>query len=479
MSNRSMYLSPLSIPGKGGVASDTAGARRPTSMSSLNSTQPSLSAGLSAVSDLTLDDAAAALADRGLANSGGAHDADAKDDDDDMRSDVAMTGVGPKHASASTAASLLVAPHPHPHAHPHPSLYAHLDPPPAIKIEQYLADTQQPFALGCFVPAVSPAVPTAASLGSGFGFGAASAFGSDLRLGESAGGAASFGADDQSHILEFLLDAGRGFNPNATTNSNSNFMNMMLADMSEQSMSVSAPGLSNSPHSFAPINLATLSLSPPLQHHRRSSFSAENSASPPGSAEIMPVFPSFNFFPVSGSSGVATTTTSPTTLAMPFSIPAIRLTSEPDNDNDSSAIISNSNLGNDNFVRRSGSLHQPSSNPTSRRPSRQNSASSIASVASSSSSTKSLKRLSQNPIRCANCKTTHTSVWRRNLEGRTVCNSCGLYERIHGKPRPAEMHSSVVIRRERKKFLNPADAAAANDVAPSDTINRDGADDQI
>ncbi|KAI5172285.1 hypothetical protein NEFER03_1399 [Nematocida sp. LUAm3] len=35
---------------------------------------------------------------------------------------------------------------------------------------------------------------------------------------------------------------------------------------------------------------------------------------------------------------------------------------------------------------------------------------------------------------CSLCKTTQTSLWRR-LGNLLVCNACGLYYRIHGKPR--------------------------------------------
>ncbi|KAI0060260.1 hypothetical protein BV25DRAFT_1807780 [Artomyces pyxidatus] len=42
--------------------------------------------------------------------------------------------------------------------------------------------------------------------------------------------------------------------------------------------------------------------------------------------------------------------------------------------------------------------------------------------------------------RCFNCCTTDTSTWRRsslNL-GKVLCNKCGLFERTHSRPRPAQ-----------------------------------------
>ena len=32
---------------------------------------------------------------------------------------------------------------------------------------------------------------------------------------------------------------------------------------------------------------------------------------------------------------------------------------------------------------------------------------------------------------CSNCKTTQTTLWRRNHNGEPVCNACGLYYKLH------------------------------------------------
>jgi GATA-binding protein 4 len=37
---------------------------------------------------------------------------------------------------------------------------------------------------------------------------------------------------------------------------------------------------------------------------------------------------------------------------------------------------------------------------------------------------------------CDNCKTTETSLWRKSLEQKAVCNACGLYEKLHGVSHP-------------------------------------------
>lgn len=33
--------------------------------------------------------------------------------------------------------------------------------------------------------------------------------------------------------------------------------------------------------------------------------------------------------------------------------------------------------------------------------------------------------------KCSNCETVKTTAWRRDAEGKLVCNACGLYYRLH------------------------------------------------
>lgn len=51
---------------------------------------------------------------------------------------------------------------------------------------------------------------------------------------------------------------------------------------------------------------------------------------------------------------------------------------------------------------------------------------------------------------CVNCKTTTTTLWRRNHNGESVCNACGLYYKLHNVSRPMSMKKEGIQTRNRK-----------------------------
>ncbi|KAJ8245339.1 hypothetical protein GJAV_G00269720 [Gymnothorax javanicus] len=51
---------------------------------------------------------------------------------------------------------------------------------------------------------------------------------------------------------------------------------------------------------------------------------------------------------------------------------------------------------------------------------------------------------------CANCQTSTTTLWRRNLSGDPVCNACGLYFKLHNINRPLTMKKEGIQTRNRK-----------------------------
>lgn len=63
--------------------------------------------------------------------------------------------------------------------------------------------------------------------------------------------------------------------------------------------------------------------------------------------------------------------------------------------------------------------------------------------------------LSSPPVtKCFNCQTTTTPLWRRDDNGNTICNACGLYYKLHNVQRPITLKRSVIKRRKRFSLVN-------------------------
>ncbi|KAL6934837.1 uncharacterized protein HGUI_02527 [Hanseniaspora guilliermondii] len=58
---------------------------------------------------------------------------------------------------------------------------------------------------------------------------------------------------------------------------------------------------------------------------------------------------------------------------------------------------------------------------------------------------------SKPPQQCYNCKTLKTPLWRRDSNGNTLCNACGLFHKLHGTMRPLSLKSDVIKKRNAKK----------------------------
>ncbi|QRW26321.1 GATA type zinc finger [Rhizoctonia solani] len=71
------------------------------------------------------------------------------------------------------------------------------------------------------------------------------------------------------------------------------------------------------------------------------------------------------------------------------------------------------------------------------------------------------------PVSCYNCHTTATPLWRKDEEGRTLCNACGLYLKLHGERRPSSMKSDVIRKRSRHDARRPGNGNGSSSATPS------------
>ncbi|KAF9112988.1 hypothetical protein BGX27_002424 [Mortierella sp. AM989] len=68
---------------------------------------------------------------------------------------------------------------------------------------------------------------------------------------------------------------------------------------------------------------------------------------------------------------------------------------------------------------------------------------------STSSETEEDTAVTATPTQCTNCKTRTTPLWRRDDEGNSLCNACGLFLKLHGRVRPLSLKTDVVRKRNR------------------------------
>ncbi|KAM3077170.1 GATA zinc finger protein 3 [Clarireedia jacksonii] len=63
------------------------------------------------------------------------------------------------------------------------------------------------------------------------------------------------------------------------------------------------------------------------------------------------------------------------------------------------------------------------------------------------------------PPTCQNCTTSTTPLWRRDEIGSVLCNACGLFLKLHGRPRPISLKTDVIKSRNRVKSSGSAQSA--------------------
>jgi len=60
---------------------------------------------------------------------------------------------------------------------------------------------------------------------------------------------------------------------------------------------------------------------------------------------------------------------------------------------------------------------------------------------------KNIKGITQ----CSNCGTTKTPLWRKDSQGNTLCNACGLFQKLHGTMRPLSLKTDIIKKRNSRR----------------------------
>ena len=62
---------------------------------------------------------------------------------------------------------------------------------------------------------------------------------------------------------------------------------------------------------------------------------------------------------------------------------------------------------------------------------------------------------------CFNCKTEKTPLWRKDTDGNTLCNACGLFLKLLGTTRPLSLKTDVIKKRNSRKSSSSAMSSSA------------------
>lgn len=80
---------------------------------------------------------------------------------------------------------------------------------------------------------------------------------------------------------------------------------------------------------------------------------------------------------------------------------------------------------------------------------------------------------SSSPTECSNCHTLKTPLWRKDPVGNTLCNACGLFQKLHGTTRPLSLKTDVIKKRNSRRLPNSTKlSSSVGTSTPSANISR-------
>ncbi|VBB32506.1 unnamed protein product [Acanthocheilonema viteae] len=77
---------------------------------------------------------------------------------------------------------------------------------------------------------------------------------------------------------------------------------------------------------------------------------------------------------------------------------------------------------------------------------------------------------------CANCRGTNTTLWRRDADGRPVCNACGLYYKLHQVQRPISMKKDGTLQTRKRKQKSDGNGILRQPAASKKFVNHHSRD---
>lgn len=74
-------------------------------------------------------------------------------------------------------------------------------------------------------------------------------------------------------------------------------------------------------------------------------------------------------------------------------------------------------------------------------------------------------------MKCSNCGTSTTPLWRKDSNGNSLCNACGLFLKLHGVMRPLSLKTDVIKKRQRNSSNNTSNTANSRNNGTTSTSN--------